>query len=68
MVITLPEMLHVAGVGILKNMFSCLSDIIGLSGTKEREKEQRAVGQFASTIIIPINTSKRERFSKDYNA
>ena len=40
MVITLPEMLHVAGVGILKNMFSCLSDIIGLNGTKEKEKEQ----------------------------
>ena len=38
--ITQPEMLHVAGVGIFKYMFSCLSDIIGTKGTKEKEKEQ----------------------------
>ena len=35
-----PEMLHVAGVGLFKYMFTCLSDSIGLNGTKEREKEQ----------------------------
>ena len=38
--ITPPEMLHVAGVGIFKYMFSCLSDIIGLGKTKEKEKLQ----------------------------
>ena len=38
--ITSPEMLHVAGVGIFKYMFTCLSDIIGEGGIKEREKEQ----------------------------
>ena len=37
--ITPPEMLHVAGVGIFKYMFTCLSDIIGLNTTKEKGKE-----------------------------
>ena len=37
--ITPPEMLHVAGVGIFKCMFSCLSDIIGSGKSKEKEKE-----------------------------
>ena len=33
-----PEMLHVAGVGIFKYMFSCLSDIIGLDNNKKKKK------------------------------
>ena len=33
--ITPPDMLHVAGTGILKYMFNCVSDIIGPEGTKK---------------------------------
>jgi len=36
--ITPPEMLHVAGTGTFKYMFSCLSDILG-SNTTKKEKE-----------------------------
>jgi len=36
--ITPPEMLHVAGTGFFKYMFSCLSDILG-SNTIKKEKE-----------------------------
>jgi len=33
-------MMHVAGTGIFKYIFTCLSNIIGLGKTKEREKEE----------------------------
>ena len=41
--ITPPEMLHVAGVGIFKYMFTCLLDIVGSKGTKTKKRSSWTV-------------------------